>query len=81
MTDQTKTKTCTGCGYSKPLEEFYPRPSSPDGHTARCKPCLRAARRAHYAENREAVQAQMRAAYRAKIRAIRDEIAAAEAGA
>jgi hypothetical protein len=32
-------KTCSGCGASKPLDEFDRAPNSKDGRTSRCKQC------------------------------------------
>lgn len=38
-------KTCTKCGDAKPLTDFY-------ASCARCKSCIAAERKAHYAQNR-----------------------------
>ena len=32
-------KTCSRCGKTLPLKEFYKRKNSNDGHDARCKDC------------------------------------------
>lgn len=38
-----RTKRCSKCGETKPLDEFYVNRASPDGKTARCKRCSLAA--------------------------------------
>jgi hypothetical protein len=35
-------KTCKICGQSKPIEDFYKSPNSPDGYAPRCKECKKA---------------------------------------
>ena len=35
-------KTCTKCGETKPLSEFYRRGDRPHGHRPQCKPCSQA---------------------------------------
>lgn len=56
-----ESKTCTRCGASKPLSEFYKWKRSKDGLTAACKECIRAARREYVAEHHEEVKAGLRA--------------------
>jgi hypothetical protein len=56
-----ESKTCTRCGESKPLTEFYKWKRSKDGLTAGCKECIRAARREYVAEHHEEVNASLRA--------------------
>jgi hypothetical protein len=56
-----ESKTCTRCGASKPLSEFYKWKHSKDGLTAGCKECIRAARREYVAEHHEEVKADLRA--------------------
>lgn len=47
-------KTCTECGKTKPLSEFYEHPMMSDGHLNQCKVCKRAyARRRHYQKMRD----------------------------
>ena len=36
-----KTKTCKGCGLTKPASEYYVSYSCKDGLMSRCKPCHR----------------------------------------
>lgn len=38
---ESATKTCTGCGETKNLAEFYRDKGASDGRYARCKGCLR----------------------------------------
>src|SRR5215211_7137670 len=44
---RTEPKTCSGCGVTKPPEQFYKRTVSRDGLTARCKICWDAQKRAY----------------------------------
>jgi hypothetical protein len=53
-------KTCTKCGETKPLEEYYGHASSADGRMFRCKVCHRAAARSR----REATRAETNEAKR-----------------
>jgi hypothetical protein len=36
------TKTCSRCGVTKPVTEFYAHPKTADGLLGKCKPCHRA---------------------------------------
>ena len=56
-------KACTKCKQEKALDQFRPDPRYRGGYTTWCIACLRAARLAHYAANREAVRAQNAAWY------------------
>lgn len=47
---ESATKTCTGCGETKNLAEFYRKNTSPDGRDTRCKHC----RRPYYRERARA---------------------------
>jgi 5-methylcytosine-specific restriction endonuclease McrA len=58
-------KTCTGCGNTKPLEDFGRSKQSRDGRTPRCKTCLNAYARRYYTADITASRAQKRA-YTAK---------------
>jgi len=50
--NKSKTRTCTECGVEKPLSEFgKSKYQAKDGHTFKCKSCISAYRRRHYAEN------------------------------
>lgn len=40
----TETKTCSACGETKPVSEFYRRGGGKAGYRYRCKPCDNAAR-------------------------------------
>ena len=40
-------KTCTGCGETKPLEEYYKQKAGKYGRSARCKECVKAYRKAY----------------------------------
>ena len=75
------TKTCTGCGTTKPLDEFFRRAACKiDGRVSRCKRCKSAYQKAHYARNPQyrspymedppETLAQREAAYRAALREI-----------
>ena len=44
-------KTCSRCGYEKPLDDFNRQRGSSDGRRPECKECRNAARRKHYREN------------------------------
>lgn len=51
-------KTCSACGFVKPLDEFYGRP---DGYrNGRCKACVRTASAAYYKKHRTRQIEQMR---------------------
>jgi len=54
-------KTCSKCALSKPLAEFYPYKSSPDGHQARCKRCHIQAVRRSEVKHRDSMLARRRA--------------------
>ena len=41
-------KQCVACGAVKPLTEFARHKGYPDGHTRRCKACIRVASREYY---------------------------------
>lgn len=59
-------RTCTKCGGTKPLSEFYVRPSVPSGYSAWCRECKRAHDRAIYAsdsQRRDSVGSSRRAAF------------------
>jgi len=45
---QVEEKTCTRCGISKPLTEFYKRKNRPSGVISECKDCTIARSRARY---------------------------------
>ena len=57
----TTTKTCTKCGKAKPLDEYYQSKDGKFGRTSDCKECIRARKRAYYAEHREEKAAYNRA--------------------
>lgn len=44
-------KTCSKCGVTKVLDEFYPDKSKRDGRHSVCKECAKADRKSRYAEN------------------------------
>src|SRR5690349_4708066 len=52
-------KTCSNCGWVKPLDEFYKHPSSKDGLTAACKECKRAYQNQYNERKREDFLASM----------------------
>ena len=84
-------KTCTECGETKPVEDFYKNSPMPDGLLNQCKLCVRAKRQPYRDANREKIRAYQReyaqatrgrkraydAAYRA---ANRDELLAGKRG-
>jgi len=53
MTVAADTMVCRTCGEEKLLDEFVRRSKSPNGRYHECRLCSRAARRVHYAGNRE----------------------------
>lgn len=46
-------KTCTGCGESKPVQEFHRSASSKDGWHSRCKVCSLVVKAEYYKQNRD----------------------------
>jgi len=46
-------KTCTKCGKTKPIEEFYNTPTGKYGVQARCKECQRKEHKKYYAADLE----------------------------
>jgi hypothetical protein len=50
-------KTCTGCGATKPLADFYTSKGGALGRMSKCKACTKAAAGAHRAANLEKVRA------------------------
>ncbi len=67
-------KTCTKCGETKPLEDFYKRKDSPDGYRTDCVVCFRVHSNTRYAENpeyREIIKARVR---RPDVRARKNEL-------
>jgi hypothetical protein len=64
--------TCSECGKTKPVGEFYPDTSKSCGHSSKCRPCHNAAGRRSHQQNRPARLAYMadyRAANGEKVRA------------
>jgi len=57
-TDDFQHKDCTKCGETKSLSEYYKRL---DGHSYRCKPCVKEQTKARYASNAERYRAEARA--------------------
>lgn len=57
------TKTCRGCGETKPLEAFYRRGNS--GHRHRCKACQASTGKAYESANRERIAVRHSQWYRA----------------
>lgn len=57
----TKTKTCTGCRESKPLEAFYKHQGGAEGRRSQCKLCMKDAARQRYADDPAAHIARVRA--------------------
>lgn len=49
------SKTCTKCGETKPLDEFYRHKGKADGVQSECKECKRERQRRYYEENRDKV--------------------------
>jgi len=48
MPYERKSKTCTGCGKRKRLEEFTPKRDTKDRRVPQCKECRAAYQRARY---------------------------------
>ena len=58
-------KQCTGCGLTKPLEEYRRKAASPDGRTWRCKVCEAEQAKRHYEANKERVLKSQKQYYEA----------------
>ena len=50
-----KMKKCSICGVEKPINEFYLRNGSEDGHRNDCKACISSKSRLYYQSNKEKV--------------------------
>lgn len=50
-----RAKTCTKCGETKDLSEYYPQKTGRFGVTSRCKPCCSALAAEYYEDNKDAV--------------------------
>lgn len=61
----TITKTCSKCGKTKPIIDFYKRKRSKDGASVWCKKCCSAWAAEHYQRNKEKINEQ-HAEYRLK---------------
>lgn len=55
MTIQLATKTCTTCGETKNVSEFYRNKQATDGLTSQCKPCHNASVKASRERRRAAM--------------------------
>ncbi|MBB1057848.1 HNH endonuclease [Dietzia sp. B19] len=53
----TDTKTCTGCGETKPITDYHRDSDKKDGYNPRCKACALARTKAYREANREAILA------------------------
>lgn len=51
---RTQTKTCTACGQTKPLKEFYRSAGARYGRYSCCKDCARERARENYRKRRAA---------------------------
>lgn len=58
-------KACSVCGEAKPLTEYHKDGGAKDGHTSRCKACVREASRLWREQNAEHRKAQKKAHYEA----------------
>lgn len=56
------TKTCTACGATKSVSDFYAHPKSRDGLQSHCKTCMRESAATRYAATRRARAAAARKA-------------------
>jgi len=56
-------KSCSRCGESKELEEFYKNKASKDGLTAACKDCIKATQHKYNAKNAEKIRLRSKAWY------------------
>lgn len=70
-------KSCTVCGLAKPLDQFPGKGSGRHGVAARCKPCQSAYRKAYYYRHHEASKAKSRAYHDANREAVNAKLAAA----
>ena len=64
------TKTCSSCSTVKPVEDFYRRRSSEDGHHSMCKACMNAKHAEYEAVNRTKINERRNALYAANREAI-----------
>lgn len=53
-------KSCTECKSIKSLSEFYTNKAAKDGHTARCKSCLKEADKKYYSKNASKIKSRVR---------------------
>lgn len=53
-------KTCSKCGVSKDLPDFYKHETAPDGRRGDCKACVLTARRVRYALDGETLRGRVR---------------------
>ncbi len=59
-----KSKSCTGCHKTKPINEFYVRRDGHgDGHVCRCKSCNRVLKKRYIQKNRDKINEQARNGY------------------
>lgn len=63
MNDVDLEKTCSKCGLVKPLDQFYKKSKSKDGHASKCVDCTKLDKKAYYAKNAEKIRAQTKAYY------------------
>jgi hypothetical protein len=61
-TNRSRTKHCTRCDTTKPVEQFSKHSRFPDGLQYYCKECMRS----YYAKNREKQAARSRELYQLK---------------
>ena len=65
-------RTCTSCGTTKPIEDYYKHPSERGGRQRRCKACSKAVANANYAANRDTILEQRKAYNEANIDTLRE---------
>lgn len=56
-----ETKTCSKCGTTKPLDDFYKSPGYKDGHHTWCKKCFRKYYNDRYKVEKEDIKARNKA--------------------
>jgi hypothetical protein len=56
--DSMETKTCTKCGTTKPIEQYYKSPGYRGGHHTWCIECVKKFYKERYKEHREEITAR-----------------------
>lgn len=63
---KNNSRTCRTCDIEKPIDDFYPHPSSPEGRLVHCRPCAYAKRKESYARTGRKTNTQYKRPTRVK---------------